>query len=67
MKTSICIIIFSPYFPSAKSLFDAASGSVADKRKMHQAAGDKVNTLFTEIRMYEKAIAVVGESLTYLN
>jgi len=49
------------YTEEAKSLFDAASGSVADKRKMHQAAGDKVNTLFTEIRMYEKAIAVVGK------
>ena len=48
---------------TAKALFAAASGSVADKRKMHQAAGDKVNTLITEIRMYEKAIAIVGENV----
>lgn len=49
------------YTQEAKALFEAASGSVADKRKMHQAAGDKVNSLFTEIRMYEKAIATVGK------
>lgn len=50
------------YTEEAKTLFNAASGSVADKRKMHQAAGDKVNSLITEIRMYEKAIAVVGKT-----
>jgi len=50
------------YTEEAKALFNAASGSVADKRKMHQAAGDKVNALITEIRMYEKAIAIVGKS-----
>merc|ERR1719370_1559420 len=50
------------YMEEAKTLFNAASGSVADKRKMHQAAGDKVNALITEIRMYEKAIAIVGKS-----
>lgn len=50
------------YTEEAKTLFNAASGSVADKRKMHQAVGDRVNSLITEIRMYEKAIAIVGKS-----
>jgi hypothetical protein len=49
------------YTDSAKALFNAASGSVADKRKMHQDIGDKVNSLVTEIRMYEKGISAVGE------
>jgi len=49
------------YTEEAKALFVAASGSVADQRKIHQSVDERVNSLVVEIRMYERAIGIVGK------